>query len=579
MRNLLANVVSRLIGRRRRRSGAEIAPDEVLIDASNLPAFDHSQFEGRIEHPIRKRALFGLSAVGLMVMLGFLMQTMHLQVVSGEHYAAVSANNRLERSTEFAARGAITDRHDSELAWNVPADDLPFPRREYTNQLGLSHLLGYLNYPAADQQGNFYRTDYVGRAGVEATFDAHLNGDNGVKLVEKTATGKVSAESVTAAPTDGTTLHLAVDAALQQQLYTHLRDAMDKADFVGGAGVIMDVRSGEVLAMASAPSYDPDVMTAGTSSAAIRRYVDDAKTPFLNRSVSGLYTPGSVIKPVVAAAALEEGIISPETNIRSDGELIVENPYDADNPAIFKDWKVHGLVDMREALAVSSNEYFYTIGGGHKDQEGLGISRINRYASAFGYGTTTGVALPGEQAGVVPNPQWKRERFNGADWHLGDTYNTAIGQFGFQVTPLQVARTTAAIANGGELLTPVLRSGGETSRTSVSVSEESLGVVREGMRQVVATSKGTASFLNTLETPVAAKTGTAEVGPNKEQVNSWITGFFPYEEPRYAFAVVLSHGPAGSRPASAITVTQETLQWLEQHRPEYVPTDAASATE
>jgi len=222
---------------------------------------------------------------------------------------------------------------------------------------------------------------------------------------------------------------------------------------------------------------------------------------------------------------------------------------------------------MRRALAVSSDVYFYVIGGGYASQRGLGIAKIDEYAKKFGFSLPTGIVLGNEPDGTIPTPEWKREVFDDA-WRLGDTYNTAIGQYGFQVTPLQVVRYVSAIANGGNLLTPQLVAGARPAGKSVGISDSDLQIVREGMRASV-TDGGTAAALNMGGIDIAGKTGTAQVGKHNEYMNSWAIGFWPYENPRYAFAVVLEKAPAntlsGASPAMA-----PFFYWLKDTKPEYI---------
>jgi len=218
---------------------------------------------------------------------------------------------------------------------------------------------------------------------------------------------------------------------------------------------------------------------------------------------------------------------------------------------------------MRKALAESSDEYFYQIGGGYMDQPGLGIARINEYANLFGFATTTGIDLPAEDYGVIPSQEWKKKVFN-ENWLLGDTYHTAIGQYGFQITPLELVRAVASIANGGYLVTPHVLSGIETASTTLNLKEKDLKVIREGMHRVVTDDGGTAKPLVIDGVSVAAKSGTAELGSRKELVNSWISGYFPYENPEYAFVVIMEKG-GQHNPYGAVFVMRDVLEYLRDY--------------
>ncbi len=556
----LRTKIARLLNRRVNR---EIEPDEIFLDSANLPRFDTHQLEGRIERPIGKWSVTALALAFLVVSVGFATKLYALQVRDGASYAALSEGNRLRHSLIFAERGVIYDRNRVELAWNEPGAD--FPLRRYASIPGIAHVVGYLGYPLADASGRYYRERYEGRAGAEKSLDAELAGVNGLKIVETDAHGEAQSESVLKPPENGRNVLLSIDSRLSEVFYESIAQVAQSVGFSGGTGIMMDVRTGEIIALASYPEFDPSLMVSG-GAADIERAFSDARKPFLNRAVSGLYTPGSIVKPFVAAGALEERVIDPEKKILSTGALSLPNPFDPERPSIFKDWKAHGWVDLRHALAVSSNVYFFEVGGGYENQRGLGIAGIERYMRAFGIGVPTGLDLPGEEVGMVPTPAWKRDNFEDGTWRIGDTYNTAIGQYGFQVTPVSMARAVAAIANDGLLLTPTIRLGGETSVERVPVAPEHLAVVREGMRLGVI--EGTARALNLPTLAVAGKTGTAELGYTKQFVNSWSVGFFPYERPAYAFAFLMEHGPVKNL-TGASAVASAAFSWMIAHAPEY----------
>jgi penicillin-binding protein 2 len=223
---------------------------------------------------------------------------------------------------------------------------------------------------------------------------------------------------------------------------------------------------------------------------------------------------------------------------------------------------------MREAIAFSSNVYFYTVGGGFGDQPGLGITKMAEYYRLFGLGTTTGINIAQEQAGVVPDPAWKKEVFDD-DWRLGDTYFTAIGQFGFLVTPIQMLRAYSALANGGTLLTPHVLKGKQGETKSLNLNPDYLKIIHEGMRMTVTLNGGTARALERKDVAVAAKSGTAEVGAGNAYVNSWAAGFFPYENPQYAFILMMDKAPR-SNALGATRIMGEVVEWMSKHRPEYL---------
>lgn len=340
--------------------------------------------------------------------------------------------------------------------------------------------------------------------------------------------------------------------------------------FVGGAATIMDVTTGEILALTSFPEYDNQAFTDGNSKS-VGAASNDPSKPLLDRAISGLYAPGSIVKPIFAAAALNEKIIDPAKTIISTGAISIPNPYDPSNPSLFRDWTVHGEIDMRTALAVSSDEYFYTIGGGYHGQKGLGIDKIDTYARIFGLAAPTGIALVGEETGNIPTPAWKAKVFGNDPWRIGDTYHTAIGQYGFQVTPIQAVRYISAIANGGKLLTPQLLASSTPEFTMINIPDTYLQVVREGMRMAVTSerSDATVKFFNMYGIKLAAKTGTAQIGTHNQYMNSWSVGFWPADHPHYAYAVVLERAPAGTNSGAAPGLVP-FFQWLITNHPEYL---------
>jgi penicillin-binding protein 2 len=329
----------------------------------------------------------------------------------------------------------------------------------------------------------------------------------------------------------------------------------------------MDVHTGEVLAMTSYPEYDSQIMSDKIDQTAVKTFLNDKSLPFLNRITAGLYTPGSIVKPYIAMAALTEHSMDPNKIIHDTGSISVTNPYNPTQVSVFRDWKALGDLDMRHAIAMSSDVYFYTVGGGYGDQQGLGITRLDKYFHLFGFGSTTASSFFSGPAGLIPTPDWKKATF-GEDWYLGDTYHTSIGQYGFQVTPVQIIRAVASLANYGDILTPtILKDSTPQVEKNVGLAQSDFNIVREGMR--LGAEVGVAKALNVPYVNVAAKTGTAELGVSKANVNSWVTGFWPYENPKYAFAIVMDHG-AVTNVIGAAAVMRQQLDWMEANTPEYL---------
>lgn len=547
---MLKSFLHKIIRRQKKGGFIEIAPEDIFLDSSNLPEFNRSQMEGRMEKAIPRKYLKVLGACFAIIGLFLCYRAYSLQIQYGEKFAAQSQNNSLRNEVMFAERGLITDRNGTLVAWNeANVDTKEFSWRRYIDSGGFGNLLGFVKYPAKDKSGFYYKTDISGADGIESYFNDHLSGDNGLKIVEEDVRGKVQSESTVRPADKGKKLVLSIDADVQASFYNTLKQTVDTSGFVGGGGIIMDVHTGEVLSLVTYPELSSSVMTEGIDKEAIQGYFADKRNPFLDRAVTGLYAPGSIIKPFLAVAVLNEGIISPEKEILSTGSITIPNPYNPDLPSIFRDWRANGWTDVREAIAVSSDVYFYAVGGGYEDQKGIGISGIDKYASMFGFGK----GIPDsfftiKNNGTIPNPEWKAKTFNNDPWRLGDTYNTSIGQFGFQVTAVQAVRALSGLVTNGTMVDPTLVKPGEEGyvapeKTHIEgIKEENYRIAKEGMR--LAVTEGTMGPLNFPDLEIAGKTGTAQVGSEDAYVNSWVTGFFPYQNPKYAFALVLEKGPS-----------------------------------
>ncbi len=544
--------------------------DEVLLDSSNIPAFNMARLEGKRELPIKSGSVYFVGAAALLLAFVFVGKIFTLQIVKGAEFKEVAEKNSVDKAVIIAERGVVYDRNGELVVWNE-VDERgvhDFPIRAYTDRLGLGQVLGYVSYPKKDSRGFYFRTEYLGRNGVEAAYDDVLRGENGSKIVVVDALGDVVGEHAISGGKVGDAITLSLDAELTEAMYQIISTSSARAGFRSGAGAIMDIYTGELIAMTSFPTYDPEVMADGHEVAIIQSYNDDDRLPFLNKVISGAYTPGSVVKPFVAYAALAEGIIDPMKQIVSTGKLVVPNPYNPDNPSYFNDWRAHGVMTMREAIAFSSNVYFYIVGGGFGDQKGLGITKMAEYYRLFGLGSTTGITIAQEQSGVVPDPAWKQEVFDD-DWRLGDTYFTAIGQFGFLSTPIQMLRAYSALANGGTLVSPHVIKGEQGTTTNLGLNSSYLKIIHEGMRKTVNFDGGTARALDRKDVAIAAKSGTAEVGAGNAYVNSWAAGFFPYDEPRYAFILMMDKAPR-SNALGATRIMGDVVEWMSKHRPEYL---------
>lgn len=401
----------------------------------------------------------------------------------------------------------------------------------------LAHVLGYVarmdgaQY-AARAHDQYRPSDVVGKVGVEASYEHALRGIPGTQTLTIDASGRVVQAAAVTPARAGVPMTLTIDANLQAAAEYALRTGASRVGSRRGAAVLLDPSRGDVLALVSIPTYDADAFLHGLSETTYRAVINDPAKPLFPRAHAGMYPSGSTIKPVIASVAIALNVIAPTTRILSTGGIAVGGDF-------FPDWRDggHGWVTVREAIAQSVNTYFYLIGGGKPraaassvvgptQDEALGIDRIAVFLRAFGFGAPTTIDIPGESAGLVPDPAWKR-RTRHQEWYIGDTYHLAIGQGDILVTPLQLAVATAAFANDGYRVTPrvVLRDVDSASAIPQRIpvlTEAALSAVRNGMRAAV--TEGSAEGLRDLPFSVYGKTGTAEHASGKRP-HAWFTGF------------------------------------------------------
>jgi len=448
--------------------------------------------------------------------------------------------------------------------------------REYVDGNVFSHVLGYTGKITqeeyAGEKESYSILDYVGRAGVEKYYESDLRKDPGEMVTERDAMGNVLSQSIASEPESGNSLILSLDAGLQEKMVSGIQSVLDRIGSKKAVGIAMDPRNGEVLALASFPNFDNNLFQKGADSNALQSVLTDKKQPLFNRAIAGRYLTGSTIKPFLASGALEEKIISPSKKIYCEGGIYIPNPYDPTKGQRFTDMHTHGWVDIKKAIAESCNVFFYTVAGGYGDQKGLGPTKIKEYLELFGWNEKTGIDLPGEVAGFLPDKEWKKETWK-QDWWDGDTYNLSIGQGYLLITPLEVINAYSAIANGGTIYEPhvvkqVLDSEGEVIKETESkiikkdfISQETLNIVREGMRQTVTAEnspQATAYDLNSLPVSAAAKTGTAETSKN-QTYHSWITAFAPYENPEIVLTILIEDVEGIQRTVTPLAY--EILNW------------------
>lgn len=437
-------------------------------------------------------------------------------------------------------------------------------KRHYTDSLIFSHLLGYEGKIRKEELAlhpEYLLTDSIGKQGIEKSYETFLRGKHGYQQAEVDAFGQVKKELGSISPIPGSDLILNIDADLQKKIFDSLQELLEEKGLKRAVAIALDPRNSAVRALVSLPSFDNNLFAEGITSQEYEALINDAALPLFNRAVAGEYPPGSTIKPVIAVAALAEGVINENTEIESRGGISVGSFF-------FGDWKTHGFTDIRRAIAVSSDVFFYSVGGGYGGVSGLGMERMKKYNNIFGYGNKTGIDIPGEADGLIPDPEWKQSII-GERWYIGDDYHAAIGQGFVLATPLQIVNSIAAIANGGTLYVPKIVKEIRSPDGSVTMIDQTiirkdfiqpdiLEIVREGMRATVLDPQGTAQSLRALPVAVAGKTGTAQFGSDKN-THGWFVSFAPYENPSLAM-VVLVEGQ-GEEGYNAVPVTQAVYEW------------------
>ncbi len=579
------------------------------------PAGEHGSDRLLLDMAVRLRWLCGALGLGLAVVLG---AYWYHQIVRAERYERLAENNRLRVLRLDAPRGPIHDRSGRILVENTPtfrlmidrsrsadlgaslalaaeilgrderelrsalerhrgvprevpvllAEDLELNqvarfevsvpehrefeiatsrRRLYRHSFQTAHLVGYLGEPTPAEHArddSLAAGDLIGRSGVELLRDRALRGTHGERTVVIDSLGRLmpveDVRRIDAAP--GESVVLTIDLRLQQLAESLLADK-------AGAIVALDPRDGAVRAMVSSPSFDPNAFAGGLSQEEWESIVDAPGKPLQNRAIQNVYPPGSVFKIATAAAILASGPIDPEETVYCGGATRL---YDRR----WRCWQPrgHGRVDLRAALQHSCDIYFY------RQAVRIGIERIAAAARRLGLGGRTGIELPGENAGLVPDPQWSRDR-RGYPWYPGETVSVAIGQGPLLTSPLQVAVMTAAVANGGLLVRPHVLEGGGAPPAPTGLAPAVVSFVAEALANVVA--NGTGASARTPVVAVAGKTGTAQVVaqetwtrsedlPPDQADHAWFTSWAPVEAPELVVVVFVEHGGRGSEAAAPL---------------------------
>jgi penicillin-binding protein 2 len=466
--------------------------------------------------------------------------------------------------------------------------------RDYLYGPLVSQLLGYLlPIPAESEdeyiaQGYDPAVDRIGVAGVEATYEDMLRGQKGLRIIEEDVLGReirVVDEQAQAVP--GHNVYLSIDIELQQAVEDALRAGMSQPNVNSprGVAIVTNPHTGEILAMVSLPTYDNNLFARGIEMADLQRLSEDPHRPMMNHAVSDALPPGSIFKVVVAAGALQEGVISQRTQFLCEGRMAIPDkfaPEDVDRAQPFYCWNRggHGWLNVVGGIEQSCDIFFYKVGGGFQEEnfEGMGVDRIAEYAEMFGLGQPTGVDLPGDFGGLVPTSDWKRLTFS-ESWTTGDTYILSIGQGFLLATPLEMANVFNIVANGGTLFRPLIVDRVTDVQDGpvqpfepdvvrqLPIDAAYWDLIRQGMEQAVAV--GTAPKAQVEGIRVAGKTGTAQYCDNiaqelgicgeglEQPTHAWFAAFAPAEDPQISVIVFIYNGGEGS--TAAVPVVHDIM--------------------
>lgn len=523
----------------------------------------------------------------------------YVQIIRGDYYKRLADENRTRTTVIPAPRGIIYDMYGKPLVSNSPAFKITENKktriiekdealkliaenkkvendivREYLYKENFAHVLGYVGQISEKETilpefKEYSISDFLGKIGLENEYEGKLHGKNGKELFEVDSVGKMARALGREEAVQGENINTTLSLDLQ------LAAGRAFSNFKKGAAIVTDPRDGSIRVLFSKPNFDPNLFTHPNSYLASGEYqsrekvlLDSDNHPFLDRAISGTYPPGSTFKLITAIAALDKGAITPSTQVNDTGVLKV-------GASSFGSWyylqygKTEGDLDIVAAIKRSNDIFFY------KAAEGTGVSTLSLWAEKFGLGNAYGIDIPGEASGTVPSPSWKKDVI-GENWYLGDTYNYGIGQGYLLTTPLQVNMLTTVFANDATLYLPHLIKGKTTVLKKNIVKKEYVELVREGMKQSCEVGGVAWPFFNfkvkndnlkidnldytqdssggakMVRVKVGCKTGTAQIGGEKDLPHAWITVFAPFYNPEVVVTVLVENAGEGSSIAGPI---------------------------
>lgn len=450
----------------------------------------------------------------------------------------------------------------------------PYFRREYiTNgEDSISNIIGYVGKMTdkeIKENPDYKLNDNIGKTGLELYYESELKGESGREQIKVNNVGKKIETIEREDQKSGNNLKLFINYDFQKKVENILKAALDKNKLTSGSVVVLNPQNGAVLASVSLPSYNSNDFSFKNSDK-INDYLNNENTPLFNKTISGKYSPASTFKLIMSAAGLEEKIINENTTINDTGEIKIKNQYNNNIYYSYKGWEASGLghVNIYDALAQSSDIYFYYLGGGYENFKGLGIEKMIEYFKKYKLDQKTNIDLPYEASGFIPTPKWKEETKN-EPWTLGNTYHISIGQGDLLLTPIQIATYTSYFANNGISYSPrivneildssnnLIKKTEKETYLSEVVSKKTSTIIRNAMRLCVTSKKGTCKSLNELNITAAGKTGTAEVA-GQELSNALFTGFAPFNNPEIVVTVLIENGGEGS--TVALPVAKEIFK-------------------
>jgi penicillin-binding protein 2 len=478
----------------------------------------------------------------LVLSFGILVVTViKLNLIKGKYYREMALNNRVTKIIIPAPRGEIFDRKGRTVAGNVDFDGVI--KRFYPYGASTANITGYLGSVNQEELKNgkcgrnLQNQSVVGRSGIESTMDCDLMGVDGYKLVEVDAMGNDNRELGQLDSIKGKEVALSIDAYWQEKIYKML-------DGKKAVVIMSEPNTGKILVLVSSPSYDANNFNYSYDKETIRSYLEDTQNlPMMNRAIAAKYHPGSVFKPIEALGALEDGVIDENTLIEDTGVIKI-GEYSFNNWLWTKRGATDGMVNIVKALKRSNDIFFYKLG------EAMGVDKIKYWSTKFGLGEVTGIELPGEIMGLVPDDQWKRENM-GERWYLGDTYHLSIGQGNLTVSPLQINLATNIVASKGQKCKMSILKDGIVECGEVKAKEKNWDLVIEGMKEACKDG-GTAWPLFNFKTEIACKTGTAELGDGTKDTHAWLTAFAPADNPQISITVLVERGGEGSDVAAPL---------------------------